>query len=211
MHPPPPWIDVSRPLSATLGTWPGDTPFSLERVMRIEDGASVNVGALSTSLHAGTHLDAPFHYEADGATVDQLPLDLTCGSALVIDARGAARFGPALLRGRDLGETPRVLLRTDTWRRHDRFPTEWPRATRPFITALAAAGVRLIGLDVPSVDSLRSKSMPMHHAFAAAGICILESLDLRGVKAGRYELCALPLRISGGDASPVRAILRREL
>ena len=72
---------------------------------------------------------------------------------------------------------------------------------------LASCGVRLVGLDVPSVDRLQSKDLPIHHALAAAGIHILESLDLRQITPGRYQLIALPLRLDGADGSPVRAVL----
>ena len=74
---------------------------------------------------------------------------------------------------------------------------------------LAERGVTLVGLDVPSVDELTSKGLPRHHRIDAAGLLLLESLDLRGVEPGVYELIALPLRLRGADGSPVRAVLRR--
>jgi arylformamidase len=73
---------------------------------------------------------------------------------------------------------------------------------------LAARGVKLVGFDVPSVDLIDSKDLPIHHACDAAKIVILENLDLRVIAPGVYELIALPLRIKGGDGSPLRAVLR---
>jgi arylformamidase len=70
--------------------------------------------------------------------------------------------------------------------------------------------VKLIGLDLPSVDPIEAKVLVNHHALAAAGIAIVESLDLREVDAGTYHFSALPLRIDGADAAPVRAILWRD-
>jgi arylformamidase len=67
--------------------------------------------------------------------------------------------------------------------------------------------VRLIGVDVPSVDQVDSKTLSIHHALDAANIVILENLDLRSVSVGDYWLIALPLRLAGADGSPVRAIL----
>ncbi|MFL6542052.1 MAG: arylformamidase, partial [Chthoniobacterales bacterium] len=75
---------------------------------------------------------------------------------------------------------------------------------------LKARGVKLLGFDVPSVDEITSKDLPNHHALGAAGIGIVESLDLSRVSAGVYQLIALPLKIAGADGSPIRAILWRE-
>src|SRR5690606_35798325 len=104
----------------------GDPPTVLSSVLRMADGAPVNLGHLSLSLHNGTHLDAPFHYDADGATVDALSPELCVGPARVVDARGAASLGPALFDGIDLSSTPRVLFRTDAWTDPRAFPSTWP-------------------------------------------------------------------------------------
>jgi len=129
----------------------------------------------------------------------------------VIDARGWASLTPerlASLSPAEIAATPRLLFRTDRWTHADRFPTEWPLLEPTFPAWLAAHGIRLIGLDVPSVDALQSRELPIHHALDAAGILIVERLDLRGVEAGVYELIALPLKIRGADGSPLRAVLR---
>lgn len=204
-------IDISRPLYPGAPHWPGDRPTAFHLNARIADGSSCNVGELTLSVHNGTHADAPFHYNDRGATIDALDLERFVGPARVIDARGCDVLTPELLA--DLGDAefaraPRLLFRTDAWGDPDRFPSGWPLLDPGLPAWLAARGVTLVGLDVPSVDELTSKDLPRHHRMDAAGLLILESLDLRGVAPGVYELIALPLRLRGADGSPVRAVLR---
>lgn len=178
---------------------------------RIADGQSCNVGHLALGVHNGTHADAPFHYNERGATIDALAPELFVGPARVIDARGQASLTTGLLAGLARAEfdaTPRILFRTDAWTDPAVFPSRWPLPEPGLPAWLAERGIGLIGLDVPSVDPLGNTDMANHHRFDAANILILESLDLRGVAAGLYELIALPLRLRGADGSPVRAVLR---
>jgi arylformamidase len=202
------FIDITRPLSPDLAMWPGDTPFRLNRILRLEVGDSVNLGSIQCSLHAGTHLDAPFHYQAGGTTIDQVEFSAVCGRAIVIDGRGRKALDTTLLTGLDLKRCPRVLVRTDAWRDPKTFPLAFPHPTAEFVELLGKVGVVLLGLDLPSVDAVDSTELPNHHALGRNGIHILESLDLSAVEAGEYELWALPLKLVGGDASPVRAVLR---
>ncbi len=205
--------DITRPLHTTTAPWPGDTPFEHRLTWRIADGAVVNVGALSMGTHNGTHADAPFHYLPDGTTIDALDPALFLGPAVVADVTAAGwsigqdALADAARHFRD-GGVPRLLLKTGAWPDSTRFPARLPLLAPDVPALLGAAGVRLLGLDVPSVDAIDSKDLPIHHALAEAGVCIMESLDLSAVPAGVYELIALPLRIVGGDASPVRAVLR---
>lgn len=205
--------DISRPLHVTLAPWPGDTPFEHRLTWRIADGAACNVGALTMGTHNGTHADAPFHYLADGAPIDALDPALFVGPVVVADVisagwiitRAALADAAHLLAD---GGIPRLLLKTGAWPDSTRFPERLPLLAPDVPAWLGEMGVRLLGLDVPSVDAIDSKDLPVHHLLADADICILESLDLSAVSAGVYELIALPLRIVGGDASPVRAVLR---
>jgi arylformamidase len=201
--------DITLPLSADLAVWPGDTPYAFELTCRRgEAGAPANVGAVRTTVHAGTHADAPFHCDDAGATVERLPLEAFLGPAVVIDVRGRDPIGPEDLRELDLAETPRVLLRTGAWPDPRRFPGAIPALAPELPAFLAERGVVLLGVDVPSVDALDSDTLPNHHALARHGIQILESLRLDAVPEGHYELIALPLRLEGADGSPVRAVLR---
>jgi arylformamidase len=200
--------DISLPLREGLPGWPGDTPYRFRLSWSKAEGATVNVGEVTTSIHIGTHIDAPFHFLDGGATVDALSLGPFLGPARVVDVRGIPLIRVEDLSTVDLAGTPRLLLRTDGWLDHSRFPESIPVLDRDVPAYLSEQGVILLGLDVPSVDAIDSKELPIHHALGSSGIAILESVDLSRVEPGVYELIALPLKLAGADGSPVRAILR---
>ncbi len=210
--------DISRTLSAELAPWPGDVEFKLKLNGKIPEGSSVNLGMISMSLHNGSHADARFHFEQDGWTMEQAKLETYFGPVVVADLSSNYR-GNAMpqitvddLRRseRDLKEAPRLLLKTNIWSDSHVFPKQIPTIATDVPRWLQERGVKLLGVDIPSVDELASKDLRNHHAIAAAGISILESLDLSSVANGRYQMVALPLKIAGGDGSPVRAILWRD-
>jgi arylformamidase len=200
--------DISLPLKEGLAGWPGDAPYQWRWSWRRSAGASVNVGQVAMSVHSGTHTDAPFHFADDGRTVDALQLDPYIGPARVVDVRGRPMIRAEDLAAVDLSATPRVLLRTDAWTDHSRFPDRIPVMAADVPAWLASRGVVLVGVDVPSVDVLDSKDLPIHHALGRHGIAILENLALTAVSPGIYELIALPLKLVGADGAPVRAVLR---
>jgi arylformamidase len=199
--------DLSRPLTATTACWPGDVPFSFRLGWRIRDGASVNVGAVDTSVHTATHCDAPYHYDDAGATVDRLPLEIFVGPAWIVDVRGRDRWRDRLA-DLNFAETPRILFRTGGWPDTSRFPDRVPVMEPDLPDWLADRGVVLVGVDLPSVDPLDSKTLDIHHALGRRGIVIVEGLSLDEVPEGRYEFIALPLRIEAADGSPLRAVAR---
>lgn len=201
--------DISQALRPDLPVWPGDTPFAHGRRWTQGGGSPVTVSYFSTTVHAGAHADAPLHYSAKGQSVAQVPLDAYLGPCRLIDARGerGSITEPFVARA-VIDPPPRVLFRT-----YERFPVwEWKSdfisVEAQAIRALAALGVRLVGIDSPSLDPQASKTMDAHHAVLAADMRVLEGLVLDDVPAGDYELIALPLKLEGLDASPVRAVLR---
>lgn len=201
------WIDISQPLSNEIAHWPGDTPFTFNYVTKAETG-SVNIGCLTTSVHIGTHIDAPFHVDDQGEQVHELPLDIYIGPAKVVDLTGHETIGRRELKNIDLNGVTRLLLRTRSESNPKQFPeniTYLEPDAGPF---LQEKGVHLIGVDVPSVDPLDSKKMSAHHSLHQHGIYIVENIVLTDVVAGEYEFIALPLLIQGADGSPVRAIIR---
>jgi arylformamidase len=200
--------DVTLPLSSSLAGWPGDAPYRFSLTCAKATGASCNVGQISCSIHSGTHTDAPYHFDDAGPTAERLPLHAYVGPARLLDVAGRPVIRRNDLSGIDLSETPRLLFRTNAWTHHGRFPDAIPVLDEEVPDWLARQGIILLGLDVPSVDVLDSKSLPIHHALARHNIAILESLDLSAVPEGVYELIALPLKLVGADGSPVRAVLR---
>jgi arylformamidase len=204
--------DISRALTNDLAPWPGDTPFHFELKWKIPEGAAVNVGAVEMGVHNGTHADAVFHFDPKGKTIEHVPLDAFIGKAVVADCKNVAPITLSNLERWEgaLREAPRLLLKTDAWPDPKTFPKEIPTIARDVPHWLQERGVKLLGVDVPSVDSINSKDLHNHHALAEARIAIVESLDLSKVEAGIYNFAALPIKIAGGDAAPVRAILWRE-
>lgn len=202
------WIDISQPLTNAIAHWPGDTPFSYETAFSKEQTGSVNIGRITTSLHTGTHVDAPFHFNDEGEKILDLDIELYIGPARVIDVSGYEKVDSEVLKKFDLEGTERVLLRTSVPNDSEVFPNRIPELTADMADYLGSKGVRLLGVDVPSVDQLDSKEMETHHALYRNGIHILENIMLDEVEEGNYELIALPLPIKDGDGSPVRAVIR---
>ncbi|MFD1394783.1 arylformamidase [Kroppenstedtia eburnea] len=203
------WIDISQRLEEGVPVWPGDTPFSYRLTWSKEESGSVNVGQITMSTHTGTHIDAPFHFDEEGKRVIDLDLDLYIGRARVIHLPDPKQIGIGELQSENLEGVTRLLIRTETWIDRSAFPGAIPPVAPELAPYLAEKGVRLLGLDLPSVDPLDSKELPAHHALTSHGIHILEGIVLDGVDPGDYQLAALPLPLAQADGSPVRAVLRR--
>lgn len=216
-------FDISRTLSDGLAPWPGDTPFHFQLKWKMAEGATVNVGAINMGVHNGTHADAPFHFDESGDPIERMPLEAYIGDAVVVDL--TKLFGSAeaeVDRARQIGvadleafsksieQAPRLLLKTGVWKDSKVFPVWIPVIAPEVPEWLRERKVKLIGLDLPSVDPIEAKKLTNHYALAAARIAIVESLDLSEVESGTYHFSALPLKIAGADAGPVRAILWRD-
>lgn len=200
-------IDISQPLSGKTAVWPGDQPFELRWSMEQARGDSVNVAALTLSVHTGTHTDAGYHVAPRGARAGDLPLDVFIGKALVVDVRGRAALDEHALDDVALNGIVRVLFRTRDRVNAEEFPREFVSPTTALARRLVEAGVRLVGSDAPSMDHVDSRTLDSHHVLVEAGVAILENLVLTEVAAGVYTLIALPLKLVEADASPVRAVL----
>lgn len=201
--------DISRTLRPAIAVWPGDTPFSLTTILDRKEGHSVNLTTLTVSAHTGTHADAPLHFTDDGATMAQQPLDVYWGPAQVVSvAKAAGPLTPDDFAGLTL-RVPRLLVHSassgvDPTVFHEAFAYPSPALA----DWLGEAGVVLYGADGPSMDAFDSAELPGHNALLRNGISIIEGLDLSGVPDGVYEFVGLPLKVAGGDGSPIRAALR---
>ena len=203
-------IDISPSLCVGMGVFPGDAAFAVSQTFTIGPDCPVNVASFSMSTHCGAHVDAPLHYDPAGASIDMLDLGDFIGPARVIDARGSGPFcGYDEIASALDGAPPRLLFKL-----MDRADVlAWPSGFRALapeaVERLALRGTRLIGLDVPSIDPETSKSLPSHMVCRRHDLRIIENLALAEVVPGDYELIALPLKLRGLDAAPVRAVLRR--
>jgi arylformamidase len=202
--------DITRPLSPHTAVFPGDVPVRIAPTMQMRNGDSCNVTAITLSTHAGTHVDAPRHYNDEGCGVDAIPLDVLIGPARVISLTTETKITTADLQ-RALEGRPfpmRLLIHTPaSERREDVWSAAFSTFAPDVAEWLGASGLRLIGTDAPSVDPAESKDLPAHRAFLRHGVFILENICLRDVPDGDYELIALPLRLVDGDAAPTRAVL----
>ncbi len=200
--------DITPTIDSRLRVWPGDTPPSREVLCDMARGDNITLSTLRATVHLGAHADAPNHYGAGAASIEQRPLETYLGPCQVISVavpRGT-RIAPEQITTPI--RAPRVLLRTGTYPDPTAFNEDFAALAPALVETLAARGVRLIGIDTPSVDLFDSKDLPAHRMFLQHDVAILEGIVLAGVPDGDYELIALPLKLAGFDASPVRAVLR---
>jgi arylformamidase len=202
--------DISVLLSAATPPWPGDTAFSCGWTARIAAGSSVNVSSITLSPHIGTHADAPLHVRDGGPGSGEFSLDAFAGSATVVDVGsldGEISFENIAASFRN-SPCDRLLLKTGRSIAAGSFPESWPTLSESCVQQLLQRDLKLLGVDCPSVDVRESKKLTVHHALFSGSSSIVENLDLRDVRPGRYELIAFPLKLEGLDAAPLRAVLR---
>jgi arylformamidase len=201
--------DISLSLSESTTRWVTAQPFELIQRKRMSKGDANNSSSMHTSVHAGTHLDAPFHFVPDGATIESLPLDAFMGPARVCAVESDRQITAADISRLNLAGETRVLFKTrnsSLLRKPDYDPT-FVAFSVDGANALAQSGVRLIGLDYLSVAHA-DEQVPVHRAFLDRDVVLLEGIDLSDVPPGRYELICLPIKIAGSDGAPCRAVLR---
>jgi len=201
-------IDISILVDEFTPEWPGDTPWTCRWTWDMARGDSVNVSCINGSPHVGTHADAPFHVDPRWPASDGLTLDAFTGPATVVDVSAHRGALDRASLGIGTGEAvERLLLRTGRSIAGGQFPDAWPWLDEATVRDLLGRGLRLLGVDAPSVDGRDSTSLAVHRALFQGGAFVLENLDLRAVAPGDYHLTALPVRFAGLDAAPVRAVL----
>jgi arylformamidase len=218
--------DLSPVIGPSLAVWPGDTPPSREILLDMRRGDHLTLSTLKSTVHVGAHADAPSHFSRDGESIEKRPLDLYLGPCRLVRIRAVrgAALQPADLAGvlvpRAAGSLPppgdahatdevtRLLIDTGSFPDPRSFNEDFAALSPALVDDLHARGVRLVGLDSPSVDLFASKDLSSHQALLRHDMAILEGLVLAHVPEGVYELIALPLPLAGADGSPVRAVLR---
>ena len=202
--------DISPAVYPGSPVFPGDTPFRQHWDATIGPDSTVNLSTLTFSPHTGAHADAPLHYDPQGAAIGTLALEPFLGLCRVIHAIDCgpliewAHLGSAVQ-----GAVPaRVLVRTRPQAAVDHWDSRFSAFAPATLEYLADLGVRLVGIDTPSVDPANSPHLPCHQVLRQRQMRVLENLVLDEVPEGNYELIALPLKLTTADASPVRAVLR---
>jgi arylformamidase len=203
--------DITPAITPRINVWRGDTPLSREMVCELAKGDTVTLSAIRATVHLGAHADGPNHYGLDAPGVGEMALEHYLGTCQVVTARvgRGERVRVEHIAGgiAGIGEK-RVLIRTGTFPDFERWNSDFAGLSPELVDALGARGVITVGIDTPSVDLQESKDLPAHKAILRHSMAILEGLMLKDVPDGRYELIALPLKLMGFDASPVRAVLR---
>lgn len=200
--------DISPPLSERLAVWPGDVSLSRHVSLDMNEGFNITLSSMTATVHLGAHADAPSHYGVKAPTIDQVSLEKYLGRCQVVRANVPARGRVADSHVGVPIRAERLLIYTGTYPNPNHFNTDFAALCPEWIDLLHGQGVKLIGIDTPSVDLFESKDLPAHGKCLKHDMAILEGLVLKDVPEGYYELAALPLKLVGFDASPVRAVLR---
>ena len=205
--------DVSLNISPSMLVWPGDIKVTLERNEKMEEGSDANVSRLEMSVHAGTHVDAPYHFlGGDNATVDQLPLNVLIGETYVVHIPDEVNLITAeVLQGANINSrTKRVLFKTRNstfWVQQDqKFEENFVAISADGAQFLVDQGIQLVGVDYLSVAPYNN-GVPTHRVLLEAGIVIIEGLNLAEVPHGCYTIYCLPLKLKGADGAPARTVL----
>jgi len=203
------YIDITPEISTDLDVFPGDTPFKRNVSFDMEKGDHLTLSSIESTLHLGAHTDAPNHYQKGGEGISVRSLDYYMGPCQVIDVSNIATFGGKIV-SQDIKDiqinTSRVLFKTSSFQ-HNNWNNDFCALSEGLIKELAKQGVKLIGIDTPSIDLMESKDLKAHAAVSENNMAVLEGIDLNHVSEGEYQLISLPLKIKDADASPVRAIL----
>ena len=207
--------DITPLISERLGVFPGDTPFKRHKLLSFEQGQHLLLSSITSTLHIGAHADGPNHYLQNGEGIAARDLNLYLGDCLVLHAKrsqaGARRVGwkdldPKWHSSLDWPAS-RVIVRTDSFPDPENWNSDFDSFAPQFIQDLSDRGVKLIGIDTPSIDPEDSKELESHQTVAKNNLAILEGVVLTDVEEGLYTLIALPLKIEGADAGPLRAVL----
>jgi len=201
--------DITMSLSPELPFYPGDFPVTIAPWTRVAEGDPANVSRLTLCTHSGTHLDPPRHFSDRGLPVDEIPLGLLVGKALVVGIPGVPLIGRRELERLPVRGVERLILKTNNsqlWNESG-FRSDFAALSVEAAGYLVELGVRLVGIDYLSIESVEGDG-EVHRTLLDNGVLILEGLNLAEVEPGEYELICLPLKVKGGDGAPVRALLR---
>jgi arylformamidase len=204
------YYDISLNLSADAVRWITSPPFELIERRRMRRGDPNNSSAVTMSLHSGTHIDAPFHFVADGATMDVLPIELFTGLALVHAVEADRYIKAEHVSTIELDGITRILFKTrnSALLKRSSYEPDFVAFSVEAAETLVARGVKLVGLDYLSIAHAGEEQVPVHKAFLDRGVVLLEGIDLSEINPGRYELFCFPIRVRGADGAPCRAVLR---
>jgi arylformamidase len=209
------WIDVTASLDpATTPVYEGDAPMKFEFLKDMRKGDGFTLSVLSLGAHSGTHIDAPMHFVAGGAPIDQVPLAPLIGRARVIDIADAVQaIDAGELNRHPWRGAQRIIFRTRSsrrgWMTSPTFHRDFAYVAPDAAQLMADAGMQLVGIDYISAEQFGAPAPRTHRILLGKGIPIVEGLALEGVAPGDYDLIVLPMKVRGHEGAPARAVLRR--
>jgi len=208
------WIDATASLDpATTPVYEGDAPMKFDFLKDMRKGDGFTLSVLSLGAHSGTHIDAPMHFVAGGAPIDQVPLAPLIGPARVIDiADGVQAIDAAELNRHQWKGVQRIIFRTRSsrrgWMTSSTFHRDFAYVAPDAAQLMADAGVVLVGIDYISAEQFGAPAPRTHRILLGKAIPIVEGMALEGVAAGDYDLIVLPMKVRGHEGAPARAVLR---
>ena len=210
------WIDISVPfpVDEPMPYFPTDPQGpSVTRIFDRTKGDPVTMSQININSHNGTHIDAPFHFMADGTTIDMMPLDTGIGPARVIEIKDPVSIKLEEIEPYDVREGERILFKTRNSSyayKTTEFVDDYVYCTNDVAYYLKDRKVRLVGVDYITIGNQKDLEniKIVHETLLLNGIYIIEMLNLDGVKPGLYDMVCLPLRMEKGDAGPCRAIIK---
>lgn len=207
------WIDISVPLSEDLPTWPDVWPYQVEWAGRnLPGGIEAIVSSFRMCTHHGTHMDAPFHFDKSGISIDQVSPDLLVGPCRVYEYKGKDHIRRQDLEEMGIKSGGRVLIKTGNSKivRSDRFHEDYIALENDAMEYLVEIGVQLLGFDYFSIGPYGERNDSSHYIFLSSGGVIIETIDLSEVEPGAYQIIALPIKLAGLDGAPARVLLGRD-
>lgn len=203
------YIDISPIITPEIAVFKGDKEFERNILLDFKQGHNLLLSSINTTVHVGAHTDAPNHYHPDGEDIADRDLNYYIGDCQVIsiDLERGKRIYPENLKNTEI-KAERVLFKTNSFPDPNNWNGDFNSLSPELIKYLVDKKVILVGIDTPSVDPSDSKDLESHNEIYKNNLAILEGIVLSNVEDGFYELIALPLKIKGADASPVRAILK---
>ncbi|MBS0641840.1 MAG: cyclase family protein [Proteobacteria bacterium] len=203
------WIDITLPIRPDMPLYPGDAAPCVRRLASLESGDPLTLSEITLGCHVGTHIDAPAHFVAGGATVDQLDRACFVGPAVVLDLTGRKVITASDVQRLTVPPRRHILLKTDNSALLHRggFDPAYCTLSVAAAAALLALAPLSIGIDYYSLDPPAEADLPAHRAVALAGRPVFVCLDLSGVSAGSFTFIGLPLPVAGVEGMPVRAFL----
>jgi len=202
--------DDTMSLNSDFPTWPGDVPGKIERTCLLTKGDLYNSSGINSSLHWGTHIDAPYHLCEDKWTIDQIPLNILMGKVQVLEIPQVKKINAPILKKYFIKAQTRIFIKTRNsgfWKNSSLFREDFSALTPDAAKFLVQSGIKLVGIDYFSLDLFDAVDLPVHRILFQHNIIGVELLDLREITSGHYDLVCLPMKIQGGDGAPARVLL----